>query len=215
MSARKNWYAAALCGASVIAVALIPHNKFEFKDAVSAAASNDSFETNVDVSSVAKTSIANNDSLSEVQHLRKNIVIDQFLNSMRTDAFGDRAIFGTLSTFEPVMNIMKKGIVSFDRKTLRTPQYREEQGYDLLVYQIHHPLSMESKIMAYIERRAGELPIFRIVFLTGRPGVTNGELVQFENGALVSHREVAWADAQTLFDHQLSDASTLMSASIR
>lgn len=211
MSAWKNISAAILCGAGVLAVAIVPYNKSETKEVTT--------ESNgfIEASSIApkQSQKPSSDSLSEVQHLRQNIVIDQFLNSMKTDAFGDHPIFDRLSTFEPVMNIMKKGIVSYDRKTLRTPNYKEEQGYDLLVYSIHHPLSMESKVMAYIERREGELPVFRIVFLTGRPGVSNGELVQFENGNLMAHREVAWADAQTIFDRQLVDASTLMSASIR
>lgn len=210
MNAWKNWSAAILCGAAVLSVAIVPHRKIESESEALMSTGASSAQ----IQSLEKPKSQAGEELREFARLRKNQVVDQWLNAMRTDAFGDQLIFSQLSTFEPVTNIMKKGIVSFDRKTLRTQNYRDEEGYDLLVYEIHHPLSVESRVMAYYEKRTGELPILKIVFLTGRPAASNVELVQFENGSLSGHREVAWSEGQTLFDRQLTDASTLMSASI-
>jgi len=210
MNAWKNWSAAFLCGAAVLSVAMVPHHKID-SDSESLMSTGVSF---TQVQSLRSSTSHAGDELKEIARLRKNQVVDQWLNAMRTDALGDQLIFSQLSTFEPVTNILKKGIVSYERKTLRTQNYRDEQGYDLLVYEIHHPLSVESRVMAYYEKRAGELPVLKIVFLTGRPGAADVELVQFENGNLSGHKEVAWSEGQTLFDRQLTDASTLMSASI-
>lgn len=211
MSRWKNWSAAVLCGTAVLAVAIVPHAKEETKDV--AALEGESLGVSENPGIKASTAKAQ-EPLEEVRKLRQNTVVDQWLNAMKTDAFGDTLIFSQLSTFEPVMNIVKKGIVSFDRKTLRTPNYRDEQGYDLLVYEIHHPLSLESKVMAYHEKKADGSTALKIVFLTGRPGTVSGELVQFENGELLSHQDVAWSEAQQLFDRQLNEASVLMNASI-
>lgn len=210
MNAWKNWSAAFLCGAAVLSVAIVPHRKIDSDSDTMMSAGVETAQ----VQSIGGQKSHAGEALKEIARLRKNQVADQWLNAMRTDAFGDQLIFSNLSTFEPITNILKKGIVSFDRKTLRTQSYRDEEGYDLLVYQIHHPLSVESRIMAYYEKRAGELPALKIVVLTGRPGANGVELIQFENGSLSSHQEVAWNEGQNLFDRQLTNASTLMSASI-
>lgn len=213
MNAWKNWSTTALCGAAVLSVTLFPHAKIEANSVSEAAMSGEGAQ--VQSLERPKPRVGAGDELRNVSLLRRNKAADQWLNSMRTDALGDQLIFAGLSTFEPIKDILKKGIVSYERKTLRTQNYQDEQGYDLLVYEIHHPLSVESKVMAYYERKSGQLPVLKIVFLTGRPGAPDVDLVQFENGQLSDHREIAWTEGQTLFDRQLTDASTLMSASIR
>lgn len=200
MTKSKNFYAALLCGVGVLAIAIVPHAKFD--------------KESVEDSSFFRGHSASVEPLKEISQLRKDTVIDQFLGSLKEDAFGEQAIFANLSTFEPVMNIVKKGVVSFERKTFRTSNYHDEGGYDLIVYEVHHPLSTQSRVMAYFERKLGELPILKIVFLTGRPGESSGELVEFANGIVASHKDIAWLDAQSIFEHELSDASSLMNASV-
>ncbi len=154
------------------------------------------------------------DSVKNLSLSHQGPVTAQWIAAIQTDAFGDRLIFEHLSTTEPLKSILKKGIVSFERKTLRTPDYRAEEGYDLLIYEIRHPLSGVSRVMAYFEKD-GEAKTLKIVFLTGRMGETSVDLVEFNGDLLASQRQVSLNDAQILFDHELRDASTLMSASIR
>lgn len=158
--------------------------------------------------------IANNsiDSLKDLSKLKTNAVTSQWIDSIQSDEIFETRPFEGLATYEPLAQILKKGIVSYDRRTLRSPNYHAEQGYDVVVYDIHHPLSGVSRVMAYSD---GEEKRVKMVILTGRPGDAVGDLVLFEGQSLNSQRQIGWSEAQNLFDQELANASTLMSASVK
>ena len=199
----KNLSAALLSGIAMIAIAGAPRGADKaapthFDETIPTAPSN---EITVVHSRPAQVIVA---------HVEAGSIAARLLESVQSDEILERSPFDGLSTYEPFNSIFKKIVVSYDRRTLRSPKYRAEQGYDVVVYDIHHPLSGISRLMAYAE---GD--IVKVVMLTGRPGEDLFDLVIFEGQTLNSQRQISWSEAQALFDQDLANASTLMSASVR
>lgn len=82
-----------------------------------------------------------------------------FQDSLAQDEMKDENPFLSLSSNDPLNKILDKGVLSFRREAFRSPNYREESGYDLLSYEITHPDKTVSTILAYLEN----------------PGAANGE----------------------------------------
>jgi hypothetical protein len=156
-------------------------------------------------------------SLKELSQITQDPVANQFVANLNSDEFQNRLVFDYLSSYEPLAHILKKGVLSYERKTLRTPGYNNEEGYDLISYEIKHPLGGLSRIVAYLSKPAndGGERQKRIVILSGQSGEINAELIQFEAESLTQQNQISWAKGHAMLDSELAEASTLMRASVQ
>ena len=202
----RNLSAALLSGAALVAIGGLPGGGDRSAEKIAA--------TTVAATSDVRVPQAKTTPLAPRAGPPVNVVAEQWVAAIQSDVFGDTSIFSELASQEAFTNILKKGIVSFERKTLRSPNYKDEDGYDLVVYEVQHPLSQVSRVLAYEEGDEDHRSI-EVLVLSGQPGESTAELVQFDGKTVASQRQVTWMEAQKLFDQELSQASTLMSASIK
>jgi hypothetical protein len=211
MTKQKNFLAVLFSGAAILAVAVIPHGKGGLdSDVENAPALNR-------LTKQTKRSLNEAASLDDLNRLTRQRIVVQLINSLKMDELNNRQVFNELSAVEPLVRVVTRGILSYERKTFRTPEYRKEAGYDLVTYEIYHPLGGVSKIMAYLDKPISDdetSRIARVVVLTGQDGQTQGDLVQFEGKDLKSQASIPWLEGKNLFDREMLNASALMRASV-
>lgn len=78
-------------------------------------------------------------------------MLDQLRESMDGDELAGVSPYVQLGADDLLRRVLSMEIVSFDRQTLRSPDYQEEFGYDIIHYEIRHPAGPPSKVMAYVE----------------------------------------------------------------
>lgn len=215
MTKQQNFLAVVLSGAALVAVASLPFGKDNSQPMSDVT---DLVPRQTMIAGPEKKSPAGVTKLDDVSQFTRQAVGVKLITSLKADELDDQLAFEGLSTFEPIARVVQRGIVSYERKTFRTPEYRKESGYDLVMYEIRHALGGVSRIMAYLDKPLAEDGLKRelkIVVLTGQDGQTMGELVQFEAKNLAAQKQVVWHEAQGLFDREMLNASNLMRASVQ
>ena len=138
--------------------------------------------------------------------------------SFEQDELNDMNPFTHLSSLEPLHQIMVKGVSRFRRATLRSPDYQDEGGYDLLSYEVEHNDGAKSSILAYLEKpdptmwRNVGAPDQRIPFVIFM--VSEGDHARyffFRNGDLIEQSEMSASDAQALIARRMSLGIPLLS----
>jgi hypothetical protein len=140
--------------------------------------------------------------------------------SFEDDEILDANPFAHLSTLEPLQKIMQKGVAHFQRETLRSSDYQEESGYDILSYEIEHSDGTKSEVMAYLEKKDPNevrnigAPDTRTVFVVVM--VANGptsDISFFRGGELIQQSALSTSEAQALVSNRLSEGVPFLSVS--
>ncbi|MBX3022259.1 MAG: hypothetical protein KF799_11355 [Bdellovibrionales bacterium] len=121
------------------------------------------------------------------------------------DEFGNVSPFGQLNTIAPLTQMMNKGVVGFNRQAYRSPQYKEEVGYDLLQYEIEHKDGSKSYVLAYLERPLEGNPdelVPVVIVMQGHQGAAKQSL--FRSGQLVEQGDLSLAQVQSLMTQKLN-----------
>lgn len=128
------------------------------------------------------------------------------------DELGQRNPYAELASLGPLTELLKKGVRDFSRQAFRSPQYKEEVGYDLVAYEIEHEDGARSRVLAYLESPldGGELVPVVVVMRS------NGEAARqalYRGGRLVEESDVTLLQAQNLVHQRLSAGIPFMSVS--
>ncbi|HMN67541.1 MAG TPA: hypothetical protein PKC28_03285 [Bdellovibrionales bacterium] len=139
-------------------------------------------------------------------------------DSLSQDEFGDISPFGDLSTLEPLSELMRKGVKSFERQAFRSPEYQGEIGYDILHYRIHHADGSTSEIMAYLERalttesrNVGAPDEREPVVMSMVADQDRIQFSYFKANVLKQRSELSSSDAQALVEQRLSSGVPFLS----
>lgn len=132
--------------------------------------------------------------------------------SLEQDELGDESPFAHLSTLDPLQHVMRKGVEKFRRDTFRSSGYKQETGYDVVSYEVHHTDGSKSTILAYLESpQAAENRVPFVIFM-----VSNGQVASysfFRSGNLIEQSDLTPTEASTLVSNRLSSAVPFLSVS--
>lgn len=110
--------------------------------------------------------------------------------------------FSQLKTIEPLTHLLKLGVRSYQRQALRSPEYTDETGYDLLAYDVEHPDRTHSYILAYLEKSEARVARTPVVLVMRAEGEHTRQSY-FRAGELLQENEMARAQVETLVDQRL------------
>jgi len=130
--------------------------------------------------------------------------------SLEDDELLDENPFAHLSTLDPLQKLTQKGVAKFHRETFRSPDYREESGYDLLSYAVEHTDGSKSTIMAYTEKFDGKRAVY-VVFLIGN--ADGSSYSYFRNGELLEQSDLTPGEANKLIAQRISQGIPFLSVS--
>ena len=140
--------------------------------------------------------------------------------SLEQDELKDDNPFTQLSTMAPLQEIMQRGVAKFQRETLRSPEYHDEGGYDILTYEVEHQDGTKSSILAYLEHADDSSghkvggPDERVPFVVFL--LSNGATSRyffFRSGQLLTQSELTPSEAQALLTNRLSQGVPFFSVS--
>ena len=123
--------------------------------------------------------------------------------SLSNVEIGEANPFAKLSTLKPLDAVLNKGISSFKRQAYRSPNYKEESGYDLVAYHVTHPDQTSSVILAYLERTL-EGPDAVPVVLVVSNGPEHASQALFRSGELTESAQVPLSVAQGMVAQRLN-----------
>lgn len=150
----------------------------------------------------------------------ENSTVTEFREALAQDEFGEFVPFAHLSTLDPLLNLVRKGVKRFERTTFRSPEYQGESGYDLVHYEVEHPNGARSSILAYLDRplltaqrNVGE-PDSRVpvVMIMNENGAMS-EYALYRAGHLVEQSQIPLADVSRLVAQRISQSLPFMSVS--
>lgn len=146
--------------------------------------------------------------------------IAQLKAQLSSDDLADLNPFANLSSEVPLDSLLKRGVVSFERKALRSGAYRDEAGYDILHYEVGHPGGAKSQILAYVDRSMEGLspsdsePQVQketLVLMVFQPTETGMELAVFRDGGLIETSPISLSEAESLLAQRLSNGIPFLS----
>lgn len=135
--------------------------------------------------------------------------------ALTQDELGDLSPFAKLTTLEPLTAMMKLGVAGFQRQAFRSPQYKDEVGYDLVEYEIEHPDKNKSYVLAYLEYpltedQAGK-PVPVVIVMKANKGAARQAF--FRDGELVEEGDLTLAQVQALVAQKLNAGVPFFSVS--
>lgn len=133
----------------------------------------------------------------------KSLTITELTESLANVELGEVNPFARLSTLKPLDAVLAKGVLSFKRQAYRSPNYKEESGYDLVSYQITHPDQTSSVILAYLEptlEGPDAVPVVLIVL----NGPEHARQALFRAGELTESQSVPLSVAQGMVARRLN-----------
>lgn len=136
--------------------------------------------------------------------------LERLRGHLAQDEIGTRNPFADLSTIEPLTLVLAKGVKGFGRQAYRSPQYKEETGYDLVSYEIQHADQTVSRVLAYLETplEGGE-PV--PVVLVMRAGGEGARQSLYRSGQLIEETDVTLLQAQNRVHQRLNAGIPFMS----
>lgn len=147
-------------------------------------------------------------------------LVNMLRDSLAQDEFNDVVPFATLSTLDPLTQVVQKGVRHFERTVFRSPDYQGESGYDLVQYDIEHADGKHSTILAYLDRPlltasrnvgAPDARIPVIMILEARGEISLYSL--YRSGDLVEQSEIPAADMSGLVAQRIALSIPFMSVS--
>ena len=145
--------------------------------------------------------------------LQPSTPLEHLRVALSQDELDNANPYTALNTLEPIRYVLGKGVSRFRRETLRSPQYKEEAGYDVVSYEITHADHSVSKILAYAETPLAD-PAARqtvVIVLQSHRGVSKQFL--FRDGVLEHQGQVTLAQASSLVNQKLNASVPFFSVS--
>lgn len=138
--------------------------------------------------------------------------LEQLRFVLAQDELGLRNPYAELSSLAPLTELLKKGVRDFTRQAFRSPQYKEEVGYDLVAYEIEHDDGARSRVLAYLEAPLGGGDLVPVVVVMRASG-EGARQALYRAGKLVEESDVTLLQAQNLVHQRLSAGIPFMSVS--
>lgn len=151
----------------------------------------------------------------QAEHSVDRTQIDRLRFTFTQDELGNVSPFGDLNTLVPLTNMLNKGVVSFQRQAYRSPQYKEEAGYDLVQYEVEHTDKSKSYVLAYLERPLGDgnpdalVPI--VIVMQAHQGAAKQSF--YRGGTLIEQGDLSLAQVQSLMAQKLNSGIPFFSVS--
>lgn len=152
--------------------------------------------------------------------LRKPTMTDQLRDVMSGDELAEVNPFHNLSADDSFKEIFKMKVTAFERRTLRSPSYHDEAGYDLVHYEILHEDSQISSVLAYVEtenNQAGngvpELKRDVVVLLVITPKGEKNQYAVYRDGKLEEVRLILPEEGAALLAQHLDAGIPFLSVS--
>lgn len=152
---------------------------------------------------------------------RSEKVAGDLKNAMSADELAGLNPYETLSSEDALRRLLERPILTFERKTLRSPSYRDEAGYDVVHYDIQHTDGSQSSILAFVDH-TGELVTTDNVEIRGEETVImvltpkdggEQEYALYRNGALEELTTVPPEESASLVAQRLDAAIPFLSVS--
>lgn len=134
-------------------------------------------EEDVSIESARKSPWLNNRASGQAIGSLEGKGAESLRRALAQDEIYSQNPFETLTTADTLQKILDRGVVHFERETMRSNDYQDEHGYDLVHYQIEHPDSGLSHILAF-----GQPNQLSVLLLT--PAGEKVEYALFEDGTL-------------------------------
>lgn len=132
--------------------------------------------------------------------------LDRLRNSFAEDEFNDEKPFVALIDAEALNLLGQKGVKHFVRQAYRSPQYKNEFGYDRLHYAIEHEDGSHSLVLAYLE---GSSPVVSVFVGEG----SQSRNFLFRSGQLVDRSNLPVNQAQLVVNQKIEDSVPFLSLS--
>lgn len=95
-------------------------------------------------------------SIQDFLDMNLTVQTKDFLTQMQTDRFQSGNPYHNLSNIYPVALLLSKGVVHWNRHVFRSADFNQENGYDVVKYEITHDDTSTSYIFAYREKNLAE-----------------------------------------------------------
>lgn len=141
-------------------------------------------------------------------------LVARLRDTLAQDEIGDTNPYATLSSLDPLTQVLNRGVADYRRQAFRSPRYKDEVGYDLVHYEIQHPDKTISNILAFLDYplAEGTEPVPTVLILEGQAG----DLVRqtlFRAGTLTDQSGTSQAQAQASVNLRLSSGVPFISVS--
>lgn len=146
----------------------------------------------------------------------------QLVQSLIEDEFEKGAPFANLSSYYPLALLLSKGVTQYTRNTYRTHEFRGEEGYDLVTYDITHGDGTHSSIMAYMDRSSGNeldtltTPKRSVYVVLSLPETKRTNYYNlYRDNELFEHSSLAASESLALVNHRVNASVPFTAVSIR
>jgi hypothetical protein len=139
---------------------------------------------------------------------------------MAGDELADANPFGNLSSDDTLNEILNSKITAFERKTLRSPSYQDEAGYDLVHYEILHADGRISSVLAFVDAEntiagdgAPELQEESVVLMVLTPKDDKNQYAVYRNNTLEEVSLIVPEEGAALLAQRLESGIPFLSVS--
>ncbi len=136
-------------------------------------------------------------------------------SSWKSDEIADQFPLAGLSTMDALTEVLNRGVKEFSRETLRSSEYRDETGYDVIHYRIyHHDDSISHVIVSVEQPEEGSEPEVRkdipVVMVLSREGEAT-RYALYRQGLMVDFATFSAEKAEALLAKKLSASVPFLS----
>jgi hypothetical protein len=152
--------------------------------------------------------------------LSKSSMAKKLKEVMNSDELGVGNPYENLSSDDSLKNILQSKVTAFERKTMRSPAYHDESGYDMVHYEILHDSGEISTILAYVEADTNEssegqpeLHEENVVLVVLTSQGEKNQYALYRNGTLEEVREIMPEEGQSMIAQRMATGIPFLSVS--